>query len=175
MKIDSLNYEIFINDISDHLSHKQKLLSLIDELPKKSFDNISNTDWLEKTNPSYLKYFLENILPIPYNKLVNYLHADAFHIANSWFQQYEKGDKHCWHNHTAANYTNIYFLELPDTSFATQLYDNYNKKIIDLEVREGSLLTFPASVLHRSKENTGERKTIISFNSDFKFNNNLNL
>ena len=181
MKIDGLNYEIFINDISDHLSHKKNLLDLIAQLPKNSFDNVSNTDWYEnqgifvKQNSAYYNYFLEYILPIPYKKLANYLHADDYDITNGWFQQYEKGDEHCWHNHNGANYTNIYFLELPDTNFATQLYDNHNKKILDLEVREGSLLTFPASVLHRSKKNTGKRKTIISFNSDFKFNNNMNL
>ena len=51
----------------------------------------------------------------------------------------------------------------------------------DIEVKEGQILTFPASVLHRSPvnkieqpkkfwsfKNTVEKKVVISFNSDFE-------
>ena len=53
----------------------------------------------------------------------------------------------------------------PDSEINQGLLEELNA--FDLE--EGDLLTFPAHLLHRSnKINKDKRKTIISFNSDFK-------
>ena len=54
-------------------------------------------------------------------------------------------------------------MSIPD---ARKLLKN---KIIDSKsVEEGDIITFPASLLHRSPKNTTmKRKTIISFNSNF--------
>ena len=58
---------------------------------------------------------------------------------------------------------------MKDTSAKTKFKNCYDKKIIkNINVKEGDLLTFPASTLHCSpiiKSNA--RKTVISFNSDF--------
>jgi hypothetical protein len=52
------------------------------------------------------------------------------------------------------------------------LYDDINKSIIDLDVKEGDLVTFPAYIIHRSKNNkSNDRKTIISFNTSFDITN----
>ena len=173
MKIDGLNYEIFLNDIADHANHKQNLLELIDRMPDNSHDNVTKTDWEANYDKPYFNYFREYILQAPYSKLTKYLHADNYEIKNGWFQQYEKGDSHNWHTHASCNYTNVYFVELPDKDFGTELWDSYEKKVKKLDLKEGSLLTFPANVLHRSKTNTSKRKTIISFNSNFYFKDNL--
>lgn len=176
MKIETFNYEIYINDITDHLIHKPILLDLINKIPKKSFEQISNTDWKHSKDlpREYLRYFFDKIVPEPYTKIQNYLHSHKYNLYNGWFQQYEKGDNHCWHVHEGVNYTNVYMLELPDANYKTELYDSVNKKVINLDIKEGQLLTFPGNILHRSKPNMGKRKTIISFNSDFLFDNNLN-
>ena len=40
-------------------------------------------------------------------------------------------------------------------------------EIIDIKLREGQLLTFPAHIMHRSPVNKSkERKTVISFNTN---------
>jgi hypothetical protein len=177
MKIENLNYEIYINDIVDHNIHKSILLDLISKVPAEPYETITKTDWKLPKNEhkEYLNYFYKNILPTTYTKIQKYLHSHKYRLYNGWFQQYEKGDSHCWHVHDGANYTNVYLLELPNNEFKTQLYDNVNKKVIDLDIKEGQLLTFPASILHRSKPNMGARKTIISFNSDFLFDDKLKL
>ena len=175
MKIENIQCEFFINSIADYLNHKSVLLDLISKTPSEQYEEISNTDWTlsKDQKKEYLDYFYKNILPTPYNKIMNYLHSNKYRLYNGWFQQYEKEDTHCWHVHDGANYTNVYFIELPDSEFKTQLYDSTNKKILDLDIKEGDLLTFPASVLHRSKPNFGGRKTVISFNSDFIFGGTL--
>ena len=48
-----------------------------------------------------------------------YYKSKSWRITNAWFQQYEKNSYHEYHNHTQTNFTNVYFLELPDTNFKT--------------------------------------------------------
>jgi ectoine hydroxylase-related dioxygenase (phytanoyl-CoA dioxygenase family) len=84
-------------------------------------------------------------------------------IDNMWFQQYKKNDKHSWHTHGLSNFSNVYFVELPLKSLATEILNVNN-----LNLKEGDLLTFPSHLYHRSPINkTNKRKTIISFNCDF--------
>ena len=84
-------------------------------------------------------------------------------IHNIWFQQYEQHDKHDWHTHTESQFTNIYYVELPDGE-KTELFDE-----VDIDIKEGDILSFPAYIFHRSKPNiSNQRKTVISFNSSFE-------
>ena len=97
------------------------------------------------------------------------LRCETWDIYNTWYQVYNRpGDKHGWHTHMYANYTNVYYLSLPNRSIKTQLYDVMSNRIIkDVKVREGQVLTFPASIIHRSPENDNNQKVVISFNSNF--------
>ena len=96
-----------------------------------------------------------------------YYKAKRWKIINSWFQQYEKNSYHEYHNHPQSNFTNVYFMELPDTNFKTVI--KIENKEYEYSVKEGQLITFPAHLLHTSKPNGNERKTVISFNSDFYY------
>ena len=87
-------------------------------------------------------------------------------IEKIWFQQYEEKSLHSYHNHPKANFTNVYFLELPDEQFKTSI--KIKDKEYDYEVKEGQIITFPAYILHTSKENGNLRKTVISFNSSIE-------
>ena len=93
--------------------------------------------------------------------------ADDWNISNGWFQQYEKDSYHQWHNHEGANFTNVYFLELPDSKFKTKI--KVGDEIIEYEAEEGDLISFPAYLLHTSEKNGDGRKTVIAFNSNFKY------
>jgi uncharacterized protein YjlB len=93
---------------------------------------------------------------------------ERIELHNFWFQQYKKQNFHDWHVHPGANYSNIYYLELPKKNMATKFFNQYNNKYIEIEIKEGDLLTFPACILHCSDSFYEDAtKTIISFNSSF--------
>ena len=103
-------------------------------------------------------------------EMVERLKCERWSIQNAWYQGYDKGGRHDWHTHPEANYTNVYYLSLPNKSFKTQLYDVVSESIVEnIEVQEGQVLTFPASVIHRSPVNEmDDKKMVISFNSNFQ-------
>ena len=97
---------------------------------------------------------------------------DAFKIYNIWFQQYNEGSTHGWHIHTQCQWSNVYYLDMPEGSPQTQLINPWNQtEVITMDVKEGDVLTFPSFVIHRApvNENT-TTKTIVSFNSDVELN-----
>jgi hypothetical protein len=164
---------IFITKIDNHKEINKNLLNLINKI-NTPYSNksctISNTDWLLPKNykRDYLIYFYKIIEPYMY-EIADKLHCKNWTIINGWFQQYLKSDSHHWHTHGRCHFTNVYFVELPSKSLATEIF-KYKK----LKVETGDLLTFPAYYLHRSPiNNLNKRKTIISFNSSFEEFNGL--
>ena len=176
-----------ITDIKEHEYYKPQLLDCIGRMPDANIDDgievVSKTDW--NLSVQYRKEYLEIFTRMidPYLKeMGTKLKCKKGNVSNAWYQVYEEGDKHDWHTHPKANYTNVYYLSLPNQLIKTQLYDVVGECIVeDIEVKEGQILTFPASVLHRSPvnkiyqpkkfwsfKNTVEKKVVISFNSDFE-------
>ena len=158
---------IIITKINKYKEINKNILSLIDKIPKNSInkngDKIHHTDWNlpNEFKREYLEYFVKILNPY-LEKISIKLNSKVIKISNIWFQQYNKLDTHTWHTHTEANFTNVYFVELPLKSLGTEIL-NYDK----LDLNEGDLLTFPAYLYHRSPTNITEgRKTIISFNSN---------
>ena len=174
MKILPLKSFYLITDIKEHNSIKDKLLFFINQMEESKINNekdsISKTDWNlpKETKRIYLEYFYSIIKPYM-NTMADKLKCKSWDIHNSWYQTYKKGDTHSWHIHPAENYTNVYYVDLPEQKIKTELYDIVDNKIIDeIEVKEGKLFTFPANIIHRSPINTSNNvKTIISFNSNF--------
>tara|TARA_B100000780_G_C20804962_1_gene319746 strand:- start:28 stop:531 length:504 start_codon:yes stop_codon:yes gene_type:complete len=160
-----------INKIKNHTKIKKELLSYIKEAKSDSLDSpnqtINRTDFhveqdLNSPNSKYWDLMLEHIRPV-YNDIATKLYSKNWTIHNSWFQQYENKDEHTWHVHPGCQFSNVYYLELPNKDLVTQFID----KKIDAE--EGYLITFPSYIYHRSTiNNTNKRKTIISFNSSFE-------
>jgi len=162
------NIMIIITKIDNYKEVNKNLLNLIDKIPRNSLvedscSMISHTDWnLPKTfKKEYLDYFFKIMQPY-FEKLCVKLNCNEIKVTEAWFQQYIKNDLHQWHTHPKTNFTNVYFVELPDRSLSTEILGCKN-----LELNEGDLLTFPAFYYHRSPVNLSEkRKTIISFNTD---------
>ena len=158
---------IIITKIENFKEINKQLLLLIDKIPNNPLNDINtsilHTDWNLPTsfNREYFDYFYKII--DPYIKQIGHkLNSDSHRINNYWFQQYGKSNCHTWHAHPKSNFTNVYFVELPDKSLGTEILNNAR-----LDLKEGDLLTFPAYLYHRSPENFSDsRKTIISFNSD---------
>ena len=170
-----LNTCAFLQPIKEHLKIKKILLDYIKTIrPNRSgnFDgNIYNTDY---NKPDWCaKPYSKKIIDIltPYlNNITKELEAKELQITNFWFQQYNKGSYHTWHRHIKCNWTNVYYVEMPENAPQLDLVDGYNKQIIKpFKVKEGDLLTFPSNIIHRSPINKGPMKTIISFNSDYEY------
>jgi len=174
MKFYNLKSYYIVTDIIEHQKQKQKFLDLIEEMPSSNisngFDNISKTDWNlpKEQERKYLDEFYKIIIPYM-NDMAKKLKCKRWNIDNGWFQVYDNKNTHQWHVHEKSNYTNVYYLHLPNNSIKTEVYDVTTGKIIDdLEVKEGQVLTLPASAIHRSPENkTNHKKIVIAFNSNF--------
>jgi hypothetical protein len=158
---------IIVTKIKNYKEINNKIISLIDKIPNNPIiendDNIIHTDYnLPKGfKREYLEYFLDIINPYC-KEICSKLHTKKMEISYAWFQQYTKNGVHQWHTHPKTHFTNVYFVELPSKSLATEILNHPN-----LDIDEGDLLTFPAYYYHRSPINLSEkRKTIISFNAD---------
>ena len=88
-------------------------------------------------------------------------------ITKIWFNQYEEGGEHDWHNHPGCQFTNCYYLELPDVEYSTDVIDA-NGKLCKNHAIEGDVMTCSAWMKHRSKPNGPGRKTIIAWNSNYE-------
>jgi hypothetical protein len=174
MKFFDLKSFYILTDIKEHQHNKNKLLSLINKMELSIINNgndiISKTDWnLPKENKrEYINFFYKIITPYM-NNMAFKLKCKSWNISNAWYQVYKEQDTHSWHIHENNNYTNVYYLDLPERNIKTQLYDIIENKVIDeIEIKEGQLFTFPAHIIHRSPINTSDKtKIIISFNSNF--------
>jgi len=166
---------IIITKVDNFKEINKQLLFLIDKIPNNPLneDNTSilHTDWNLPKNfkREYLEYFLQSIKS-HLIQMCSKLHSKRIEISHAWFQQYTKNSTHQWHTHPNTNFTNVYFVELPSKSLATEILNHPN-----LNLNEGDLLTFPAYYYHRSPINLSkERKTIISFNTNiYDFDNSL--
>ena len=173
MKFFELKSFYIVTDIKEHQENKLKIIRSIEAMPKSAIYTIAEqvrTDWNlpEDHKSEYLDIFYEMIGPYM-EEMADRLKCKHCEVTNAWYQVYSKGDRHDWHTHSQANYTNVYYLSLPNKSIKTQLYDVVSESIVEnIEVEEGQILTFPASVIHRSPVNETEgKKRIISFNSNF--------
>lgn len=169
---------IFIYNVADHKEHKEILLNAIDLFIKSKDSELDeshgalntaiHSDW-NSTRGDYLQYFYKYIVSLHITKITQNLNLQAWEIDNGWFQQYTQMAEHIWHTHPNTQFTNVYYLELPDNKYVTELLD-INQQPIILKAQEGDIVTFPSYLLHRSIPNGKKRKTIISYNSSFALN-----
>lgn len=172
----------FVTKIKEHQQNKDAILSAIQEMPDvkldRSSESIQKTDFILTSDyhRKYLDIFYSMIEPYMV-EMSKMLKCEQWVIQNAWFQQYENGGTHGWHTHPNTQFTNVYFLECPESSMITELCDVLQRKKIDLvAIEEGDILTFPAFMLHKSKKlDSLNRKTIISFNSSFWQNNDSDI
>ena len=191
---------ILVHTVEKH--HRDSLMKLIDEFKENHdtrmpewyvsgtyeqytggseglLENIHSDYHIHKDTPRpYLTYFYDNIVHEHMNSTGTLLGLESewcnfsWEIDRTWFQQYYEKADHFWHTHARSNYANVYFLELPDENYKTEILDS-NGKLIDYDAKEGDIITFPAGMQHRSAPNSAERKTVISFNSNYSIQRKL--
>ena len=169
-----------VKSFTQHEAHKDKTLELISfsnyKSPKSDAAevNITKTDWnFSNTNREWLSYLQEPLMS-EMSDIYKNMGYSGFQVNEIWFQQYLQESEHGWHIH-GSNFTNVYYLELPEGTPKTQIINPYNQKdIIEVDVKEGDLLTFPSYVLHKApKNNSDKRKTIISFNTTVHYSDEI--
>tara|TARA_R100000687_G_scaffold77094_1_gene69391 strand:- start:719 stop:1231 length:513 start_codon:yes stop_codon:yes gene_type:complete len=159
----------YLKHIKESKIIKNKLLKYMEDMPLNTYEEVSKTDWGLSSDYKrpYVKYFI-NILKPYMQKIVKKLNTKNWLMHNMWFQQYNKNSHHTWHTHPSVQFSSVYYLELPDTNVSTEFKDIVNNNIFKVDVKEGDLLVFPSSLLHRSPKNkSNKRKSVISFNSSF--------
>lgn len=173
--IKSIECPYIISKLPEHELIKEDVLDLINDFEANrytypnDYTDITRTDWdvSRDVEREYLKIAMPPIFEL---MKLRYLEMgyDETIIRNIWFQQYKKGSEHGWHVHLHCQWTNVYYLDLPEGAPKTQLLNPMNQKeIIELDVKEGDVLTFPSFILHRAPlVESSVVKTIISFNSD---------
>jgi hypothetical protein len=176
-----LDCAYIISKFEHHLELKDILLEQINtseyENPQHPVAevNITKADWHISSN--FNREWVKTIYPLLSEKMLEMykeLGYDGLTIHELWFQQYQKNSQHGWHTHSA-NFTNVYYLELPDSAPKTQIVNPYNQTdIIEIEVEEGDILVFPSFVIHRAPINTStNRKTIISYNTNAVYSDTI--
>ena len=186
----------FVLDLIDNMPSKDvgvNTINLDDDYTDLNYDytsHISKTNWQDDIfGEKWAQIWPHFLSPEDQIRVVNsiknnYPDRDWSNgdVTESWFNQYiaESGSEHPWHHHAEServagqknpciNLASIYYVELPDKSLTTILKDPETGKEIIPDVKEGQILTFGADILHKSPRNfTDSRKTVISFNVEFK-------
>ena len=181
LRNNKLECSYIISKFDKHSDLKYEILKLIDQAPAESVMaspaevNISRTDWKHssETTRKWVNYLFNDLMNHMLNSYQE-LGFDNFTLGEIWFQQYYQASQHGWHIH-GRNFTNVYYLELPNDAPRTELivpYDKTSKLILD--VNEGDTVVFPSFVLHRAPPNQSiNRKTIVSFNVDIGYSDKL--
>jgi hypothetical protein len=160
----------YLYKVETHAEIKPKILSGISSMGVHSlveFDQkLCNSDWHLSSN--YNRPYLQHVEEV-INQHLDKLTQTASIPANSkldfnnyWFQQYAEGDYHDWHIHKNSVYSNVYYVDLPQSAAKTTFRCGEEEFSVDVE--EGYILTFPSCFSHCSKPNKASTKTIISFN-----------
>ena len=176
---------ILLNSLSTHKQQKEILLDRIEKYKTKKNCLLARAYNInEETNKVYSdfqymgpeqmfkddffehKELTELLAYIGISMNMNVFGNFSVNRGHSWFKQYEENGYHGWHNHSGTQFTNIYFLELPDKKYKTEIC-GLNGKLIEYEAEEGQILTMPSFLLHREKPNGSKRQTIISFDTDY--------
>ena len=177
-----------VNPLNNHKEHKKILCELIDKFEQDNdtiltpdqanldgvvMDPILSSDYFINSNlpREYRQYFYDEVIqPLVFQIGVEFgLLPFEYFIHDAWFQRYLETAEHSWHTHTGCQFSNVYFLELPDGEYVTEI-KGPNGKLIEYSAKEGDVITFPSYFLHRSKPNGKQRKSIISFNTSYNHN-----
>jgi hypothetical protein len=160
----------FIRPVKNHNEIKSKILDSIKGMGEFSIrtgiNNISNTDWhlAAGFNRPYHQ-IIESSVSDHVTALKDKFKYNDAKIGNYWFQQYAKGDYFDWHVHDGCMFSNVYYVDLQGSTPKTTFSLGGEEFCIDSE--EGSILTFPSFLIHRSGSNQSDNvKTVISFNVD---------
>ena len=144
---------------------QEDLIKLIyDDKNGKSKDKIFKTDYFSKDKGEWFNLFKDKVLKKFSSWFTKIYEVDRFDCEDCWYQIYKENDFHELHTHARTNFTNIFYLQLPNKESITKIKENF-------KAEEGYLISFPGFVPHESAKNIYKKhKIIISFNSSIRIN-----
>ena len=153
--------------------HQKKLIDKIFKIPLNPLnmddgETLKHTDWNlpKRMQREYLEYFNKEIFPDYAKSFCEKTSCKNFVLTKIWFQIYGKGDSHNEHNHPSCHFTNVFYVKLPNINLKTKI-TCLSKKVIETNISEGDIISFPSYYFHSSPKNTNdEDKIIIAFNLD---------
>jgi hypothetical protein len=169
-----MNNYFFKKHVEEHALIKNELINLI--LTSASLDHSTLTE------NHVTDYFISKDIPRKYEQLVmpailNHMRAfetfykfNGISLHNMWFQVYKNGGFHDWHVHPFCHFTNVYYVKLRDKNLKTEIKNPFdNQQIVEVDVEEGDILTFPSFFFHKAPTVLGNlEKIIISFNTNIQ-------
>jgi len=158
-------------------NYKDLKKELIDLIYKSNFETVdkygekvsfSDFEYSKDFNRQYVIYIFDKIIEDFSKEFCKTNNCKSILIQNIWFQIYKTGDFHSIHTHPMSNFTNIVYIDIPMDKIKTNVY-SLNKDKIDIEIKEGDILTFPAFFPHESPVNDcKDNKIVVSFNSSIE-------
>jgi len=141
-------------------------------------ESIRSDYYTQQTNDEAGKYNfqIETLFKEEINLFCKEFNFIEYRIVMSWFESAFQGDYHGVHNHGLVGYSAVCFIEYDKEEHTpTQFVSPFNNFITGLnldyspQVDEGSLIFFPAVILHYTEPNKSvkERK-VLSFNINVK-------
>ena len=143
-----------VNPLNNHKEHKKILCELIDKFEQDNdtiltpdqanldgvvMDPILSSDYFINSNlpREYRQYFYDEVIqPLVFQIGVEFgLLPFEYFIHDAWFQRYLETAEHSWHTHTGCQFSNVYFLELPDGEYVTEI-KGPNGKLIEYSAKE---------------------------------------
>jgi len=162
------------------MTYTTKIISPKNEIKNKFLKFIEN-DKLVNFHPekdptiSFTSYhkdpYDKGLVELYYKYLDPYIkeYVSKYHMNCIWYQIYKakSGSFHNYHTHNSidCHISGVYYLKLPNSKISTEFIINNTPK--QFNVKDGDLILFDASIIHRSPPNTTRRdKIILSFNLD---------
>ena len=129
------------------------------DIPAPEIDNSDDQKyktWFWEQIAPLVKQFARDVAVRPETGLNYQINVDMM-----WFHRMDRGDYDNWHNHSYCQWVGVYYVDLPEGE--QTLLQDYEGNTFQPDVKEGQLLIFPASYIHKSPV-ANARKTVINFN-----------
>ena len=158
---------------------KSILLDMMNKSRIESFEEDVQSDYHIQQNDNEAGKHnerVENLFKEEINLFCNQLSFSEYRVVMSWFETAAQGNYHGIHNHGLVGYSAVCFIDYDkEEHTSTQFVSPFNNFLTghtlhySPQVDEGSLIFFPATILHYTEPNksTKERK-ILSFNINVK-------
>lgn len=167
-----IDNEYFVTEIPDFESFKGAFKEVIKDLESNrietDYERVDYTDWDSQYDEKvYAEIVREKIDPF-LQAMAEHLYCNVYAVHEFWYQRYKETDYHKWHNHVGCMYSNVLYVDLPDSKYSTQIFNRYNNKIIQVpDLQEGMILSFPSNYAHMSPPIEKGEKSILSFNVSY--------
>ena len=163
-----MNDAVIVSKYLNHIKYKNHLLEFIEKDDGIPYDD--KNDIIFKTDYFNKKFFIDedtdNIFKVEFTNHLKNAFKDYYYeklnVQQIWYQVYDTNNIHNWHTHSDCHFTNVYILK---GNTKTEI-KNLKGDIINYDIEEGYIITFPSYLYHRSPfHNSSDKRIIISFNA----------